>query len=169
MINYKDILPKDLGFDPFTSFRNWAMITAEVDGKHNSMIIGWGSFGVLWRKDVASVFVRENRYTYEFIEKANKFTISFYDEKYKEQLAIYGSKSGRNLDKDSAANFHPIKINDAITYEEAHTTIICKKVYQAKLEPAFYLNETGNDFYCINDDGTRHHMYVGEIERIIQK
>ena len=169
MNKFKDILPKEIAMDPFDGFRNWAMITAEVDGVHNSMIIGWGGLGVLWRKDVATVYVRENRYTYEFIEKADKFTISFYDEKYKEQLKVYGTKSGKDIDKDFVTNFHPMKINDAVTYEEAHTTIVCKKIYQAKLEPQFYLNDVADQFYGINNDLTRHHMYIGEIERIFKK
>ena len=169
MNKYTDVLPNESGINPFDSFKNWALITAEVNGKHNTMTIGWGSLGVLWRKNIATVFVRENRYTYEFIEKADKFTISFYDEKYKEQLAIYGSKSGKYFNKDELTNFHPINIDGAFTYEEAHTTIICKKIYQAKLEPEFYLNNVADQFYSINDDGTRHHMYIGEIEKIIKK
>ena len=92
-----------------------------------------------------------------------------YDEKYKEQLKVYGTKSGKDIDKDFVTNFHPIKINDAVTYEEAHTTIVCKKIYQAKLEPQFYLNDVADQFYGINNDLTRHHMYIGEIERIVKK
>lgn len=164
-----EISVKDLKIDPFQAFRNWAMITAKVANKHNSMIIGWGCLGVLWRKDVACVFVRENRYTYEFIEQSDYFTISFYDEKYKKDLTIYGTKSGKNVDKDALTNFHPISIDEAITYEEAHTTIVCKKIYQSKLEPSDYLNDVAEEFYKLNDDGTRHHIYIGEIIKIVKK
>ncbi len=168
-MKYKVLKAHELKFDPFAAFHNWAMVTAQVNGKHNSMIIGWGALGVLWRKDVATIYIRENRYSYEFFEKADLFTISFYDESFKKQLAVYGTKSGRDVDKDELTNFHPLEIDGTITYEEAHTTIVCKKIYQAKLEPEFYLNDTANEFYGINDDGTRHHMYIGEIINIIQK
>ena len=165
----KEITVEEIGISSFSGFRNGCLITANYNDKHNTMTIGWGGFGVLWRKNVATVYVRENRYTYEFIEKGDYFTISFYADEYKKELGIYGSKSGRDYDKDALANFHPIKIDEAITYEEAYLTIVCKKLYQAKLEPEFYLNEVADEFYKMNDDGTRHHLYIGEIIKILKK
>ena len=169
MNNLREIKLEEMNIDPFKDFRNWALVTAYTNGKHNTMTIGWGGLGVLWRKNVATVYIRENRYTYEFIEKADYFTISFYEEKYKPALSLYGTKSGRDIDKDQEAGFTPVILDDAVTYEEASLTIVCKKLYQAKLEPVFYLNEVADEFYKLNDDGTRHHLYIGEIIKILKK
>lgn len=156
--------------DVFKNFHDWAMVTAEYNDKHNSMIIGWGHLGVVWRQDTAIVFIRENRYTYEFIEKADNFTISFYDkEKYLDGLKIYGSKSGRDYDKDLLSGFHPIRMHDMITYEEACLTIFCKKIYSIKLSDDGINDSSISEFYSYNDDGTRHHMYVGRIVDILEK
>lgn len=156
--------------DVFKKFHDWAMITAEYGGKHNSMIIGWGHLGVVWRQDTAIVFVRENRYTYEFMEKAEGFTISFYEkDKYLDALKVYGSKSGRDFDKDQLTGFHPIKHLDLVSYEEASLTIYCKKIYSIKLDDEGINDQSISDFYKINDDGTRHHMYVGRILDIVEK
>ena len=70
MNNLREIKLEEMNIDPFKDFRNGALVTAYSNGKHNTMTIGWGGLGVLWRKNVATVYIRENRYTYEFIEKA---------------------------------------------------------------------------------------------------
>ena len=158
-----------LTVNPFDTFRNWALVTAKVNDKHNSMVIGWGALGVLWRKDVAIVFVREDRYTYEFIEKASEFTISFYDEKYKDQLKVYGSKSGRDMDKDLETKFTPETIHNTVTYKEAKMTIVCRKMFQTRLNDQDFTDLVPSDFYQNIDKSIRHHMYIGEIIDIIQK
>lgn len=158
-----------LTVNPFETFRNWALVTAKVESKHNSMVIGWGTLGVLWRKNVAIVFIREDRYTYDFIEKATEFTISFYDEEYKDALKIYGSRSGRDLNKDTAANFHPVSVHNTITYQEANLTLVCKKLYQTRMNDEDFTDLVPVEFYEQIDKSVRHHMYVGEIIEIIEK
>ena len=158
-----------LTVNPFDTFRNWALVTAKSGESHNSMVIGWGTLGVLWRKNVAIVFIREDRYTYEFIEKANQFTISFYDEKYLEELKVYGSKSGKDVDKDKVTWFHPIPVHDTITYEESKMTIVCRKMYQTRMNDEDFTDFIPVEFYQNIDKSVRHHMYIGEIIEIIQK
>lgn len=158
-----------LTVNPFDTFRNWALVTAKHDNIHNSMVIGWGTLGVLWRKNVAVVFIREDRYTYEFIEKAPEFTISFYDEKYIEALKVYGSKSGKDIDKDQVTGFHPITVHNTITYEEAKMTIVCRKMFQTRLNDEDFTDLVPTEFYQNIDKSVRHHMYIGEIIEIIQK
>ena len=40
------------------------------------MVIGWGGLGTLWGKAVCTVYVRPQRYTYEFMERENAFSVS---------------------------------------------------------------------------------------------
>ena len=61
----------------------WALLTAGDKNKFNSMTISWGSFGVLWFKNVVKIYVRPERYTLEFLKNQDYFTVSFYDAKYK--------------------------------------------------------------------------------------
>lgn len=158
-----------LTVNPFDTFRNWALVTAKNKDSHNSMVIGWGTLGVLWRKNVAIVFVREDRYTYEFIENAKEFTISFYENDYAEALKIYGSKSGRDFNKDQEANFHPVEVLNTVTYEEAKMTLVCRKMYQTRMNDEDFTDYVPADFYQNIDKSVRHHMYIGEIIEIIQK
>ena len=106
---------------------------------------------------------------YEFIEKAPEFTISFYDEKYIEALKVYGSKSGKDIDKDQVTGFHPITVHNTITYEEAKMTIVCRKMFQTRLNDEDFTDLVPTEFYQNIDKSVRHHMYIGEIIEIIQK
>ena len=89
--------------------QEWALLTAGVREKFNTMTISWGGLGTIWNKPVVTVYVKPIRYTYEFMESNEYFTISFYDEKYKKDLGILGSKSGRNLDKIALTKQHLLK------------------------------------------------------------
>ena len=91
----------------YTIDQEWALLTAGVEEKFNTMTISWGGLGTIWNKPVVTVYVRPNRYTYEFMENNEYFTISFYDKEYKDDLGILGSKSGRNLDKISLTKLTP--------------------------------------------------------------
>ena len=97
------------------------------------------------------------------------FVCSFYDQKYLEQLKIYGSKSGKDFDKDQLAGFNPLKVYDTVTYEEADVTIVCKKMFQTRLNDQDFTDNIPVDFYENIDKSVRHHMYVGQIIEIIEK
>ena len=78
---------------------DWMLITAADKEKVNTMTASWGCLGVLWNKNVCVAFVRPQRYTYEFIEKADTVSFSFFDEEYRDALRYCGSHSGRGFDK----------------------------------------------------------------------
>ena len=80
----------------------WALITAGSEEKWNTMTVSWGGLGELWGRDAAFIFIRPQRYTREFIEKSEFFTLSFFGGKNKKELSLCGSKSGRDIDKAAA-------------------------------------------------------------------
>ena len=114
----------------FDKFKNeWALLSVGPLDNHNAMTVAWGGLGYLWRKEVAFIFVRPSRYTFKFSENNDFFALSFFDEKYRDALSYYGTKSGRDVNKDEACNFHPFELNNVTVYEEAKTTIICRKSF----------------------------------------
>src|SRR5512141_1651102 len=72
-------------------------------GHYNTMTVGWGSLGTMWEKPLAMVVVRPVRYTYQFMEEYDTFTLSAFPPKYQRALGILGRRSGRNGDKIAAA------------------------------------------------------------------
>ena len=60
---------------------NWALVTAGSLGDYNTMTISWGGLGTLWSKQVTTIYVKPIRYTYQFLEKNDYFTITFFDKR----------------------------------------------------------------------------------------
>ncbi|MBQ8475179.1 MAG: flavin reductase family protein [Clostridia bacterium] len=167
-MSYRTVRPEELGGNVFNMIgRDWMLVCAEKNDKFNAMTASWGGMGVLWRKNVAFVFVRPQRYTYEFIEKSDNLTLSFFGEEYREALRICGTKSGRECNKIAEAGLTPFSVNDGCTaFKEASVIMECTKMYggflsaEDVIEPAV-LNEYVNGDY--------HKMYVVSIDRILVK
>ena len=113
---FEEININDLNFNVFNKLNNeWALVTANQNNKVNTMTVSWGGFGVLWNKNVATIYIRDSRYTKEFIDNSAYFTISFYNNEYKDKLKYLGIKSGRDTNKIKDVDFN-IVIDDNISY-----------------------------------------------------
>ena len=141
--------------------RDWALITAGTEGDYNTMTASWGGMGELWNEPVAFIFVRPQRHTFGFTEKNDKFTLTFFDEKYRKALAFCGSHSGRDYDKAKETGLTPA-YGDGYTYfEEAKLYLVCEKLYAQDLkEECFVVPEVSGKNYPTKDF---HRMYVGKI------
>ena len=162
--NFKQIRPEDLTDNVFKLIgKDWMLITAGNINKFNTMTASWGMLGVLWHKPVFTVFVRHNRYTYEFIEANNYFTLSFLDKEHRDILQLCGTTSGRETDKIKESGLKPIKTDKGnITYEQARLVVECKKIYYNDLVPSNFLSEGINDLYPLKD---YHRLFIGEIDQ----
>ncbi len=120
--------------DPFTKFeKDWGLLTAGSRDSFNSMTIGWGSLGTVWSRDVLTVYVRPDRYTWQFLKDSDTFTVSFYPESCRKALSLMGTLSGRDTDKVAAAGLTPKFLPQCITFEEASETFVCRKIYMAPM------------------------------------
>lgn len=155
----------------YTIDQEWAVLAVGRKEKFNAMTISWGGLGTIWNKPVATVYVKPNRYTYKFMEENEYFTISFYNEKYREDLKILGSKSGKNVDKVALTKFTPEFLKNTTSFKEAKLTIICKKIYFQDLD----INNISTDSIPQNEVDRFykrepiHRMYIGEVIDIIDR
>ena len=143
---------------------DWALLTAGTINDFNTMTVSWGGIGELWGKDVGFVFVRPQRYTYEFIEKNDYFSLSFFGGEYKKELGICGSKSGRDIDKMAETGFTPVDLENVVDFEQAKITIVMKKLAYQDMKPEGFLDESIMKNYANNDF---HRIYVGEIVKVV--
>lgn len=143
---------------------DWALLTAGTKDDFNTMTVSWGGIGELWGKDVCFVFVRPQRYTYEFIEKNDYFSLSFFGGEYKKELGICGSKSGRDIDKMAETGFTPVYFYNAVGFEQAKVNIVLKKVACQDMNPDGFMDESIMKNYANNDF---HKVYVGEIVKVL--
>ena len=151
-----------LNMDAFDAFHHgWALLTAGSMDCFNTMTISWGGVGCLWNRSVATVYVRPCRYTYEFMERGAYFTVSFYPNEYKNALALLGRESGRDGDKVSASGLTPVACGESVTFAQAKTTLLCRKLYHQDMIPE---NIPADIFSRFFDEGeTPHRMYIGEV------
>jgi len=140
----------------------WMLITAGPPEAHNTMTASWGGFGVLWSKNICWCVIRPVRYTYEFMEKAESFTLSFFDEKHRGALEFCGSHSGRDVDKAATTGLTPIAgtLPGTTRFAEARLVIECRKIYFQDLDPTHFLDASIDGNYPNKD---YHRMYVGEV------
>lgn len=140
--------------------KRWTLITAGGLSNFNTMTASWGGLGVIWNKNVVTVYVRKHRYTYQFIENSDNFTLSFFGEEHRKALQICGSESGRDGDKIKKAGLTPMNVENCIAFEEADTVLLCKKIYRHEIGPENMINLEPEKLYPMKD---YHVLYIGEI------
>jgi len=153
---------KDI-FDLFG--KRWALVTAGTEEDFNTMTIGWGGLGTIWGKPMATVYVRTSRYTHEFMEKCDQFTISFYPEEYRKVLGTLGSNSGRDMDKIHDSGLTPMKAGGSVSFREAEVTLVCRKLLCERLDEDRIPEDILKKYY---DGDDPHDMYIGEVVEIIE-
>lgn len=140
----------------------WMLVTAGTMESFNMMTANWGALGELWFKDVAFVFIRPQRYTFEFTEESDYLTLSFFDESHREALNICGRESGRDIDKVAKTGLTPYQTEcGSVAFREAKLVLECRKLYADRLNPdAFVVPELAEKCY---KNGDYHQLYVCEI------
>ena len=142
----------------------WVLLTAGdfSTGQYNTMTIGWGAIGTMWSRPFAYVAVRHSRYTYEFMEKFETFTLSAFPSEYHQALGLLGNRSGRDGDKIAESGLTPTasQIVAAPSFSEAEIVIECRKNYYNDLNPAHFVDE---DIYRQYPNRDFHRIYYGEI------
>lgn len=126
-----------LDINPFTKLsKEWALVTAGDKEKSNTMTVSWGGTGVLWGKNVVFIFIRESRYTKDFIDNGEFFSLSFLSEKYRDALKYCGAHSGRGEDKWSKAGLTPATRHGIPYPDEANLVFLCRKMAAVPIEEA---------------------------------
>ena len=145
---------------------DWAHVSAGDKTEWNTMTISWGGIGELWGKDVVFAFIRPQRYTKEFMDKSDYFTVGFFEDEFKEALKICGTKSGRGCDKITMAGLTAECDGEAVFPAQARLVIKCRKIAVQKMDNSGFIDETIESNYKAGD---YHFIYIGEIEKILEK
>ena len=126
----KRIDPKEIGQNVFSLIGDqWMLITAGSRERCNTMTASWGGLGVIWGAPAATCYIRPQRYTKEFVDREEYFTLCFFGEEYRKALSLCGSKSGRDVDKFAACGLHAAPgsvLTDCPILEESPVNLECK-------------------------------------------
>lgn len=149
------------------------LLTTKADDKVNSMTISWGALGIEWSKPMFTVFVRENRFTRQQLEKNGEFTINIpYGAFDKKILGICGTKSGHTTNKVEELNLTLEAANEISVpaIKELPLTLECKVMYKQQQDgnavtqenkAKFHPQDVDSSFHGANKDF--HVAYYGEI------
>lgn len=168
-MSFKKIDLSECTFNPCKLIgKDWMLLTAGTADNFNTMTASWGQIGVLWNRDVFTCYIRPNRYTYEFVEKNELFTASFFGEEYRDALKFCGSKSGRDYDKAKETGLTPIDIEGTAAFDEANMIFVCRKLYKDSLKEEGFLTDDGiaNTFFSSDP---YHERYIAEIVAVYVK
>ena len=154
---------EDFTENGFQWFHDAELLAAGDKEKSNAMTIGWGGIGTLWGRTALTVYVAEKRYTKEFLDKAEYFTVMAFDVKDSKVLNYMGYNSGRDGDKAQALGLHTAyTANGTPYYTEATMVIECKIMYAAPFDPNGFKSDAPKKMYA-NFPAGIHSMYIGEV------
>lgn len=169
MKNFVEIQAENIKENVFQTIgKQWMLLTAGNKNSFNCMTVSWGAMGILFNKPVVIVFVRPQRYTFEFLEREDYFTLTTLPEDKRDAYMICGRKSGRDCDKIKESNITPIETESGLmTFNEGEMVLECKKIYGNFFNPEGFIptDIIPNNFAA----GDFHKVYIAEISKVWKK
>ena len=163
---FKEIAPEELMLNPFTKIgKEWMLITAGTAERCNTMTASWGGLGVIWGAPAATCYIRPQRYTKEFVDAGETFSLSVLDEEYRKTLNYLGTVSGRDEDKIAKAGLTVEHEGETPYFGEANTVLVCRKLYAQNYDPACFIDKSCDE-KCYPDKDY-HTMYIAEVEKVL--
>lgn len=144
---------------------NWMLVTAGTPLSYNTMTASWGGIGIIWEHPVAFITIRNTRYTYEFLQANDIYTLTFFGGAEKEAMRILGTMSGRDGDKVARTDLTPVETPlGSMSFQQATMIIECRKIYENALDPkSIFIDEIAAG-YMKNDE--RHILFFGEMVNV---
>lgn len=166
--SFRSVNPDKLEDNVFKAIgRDWMLVTAGTPVSYNTMTASWGAWGILWNKKIAICFVRPQRYTHQFLEKSDHFTLSFFPSGMRRTLNYCGTHTGRDVDKAAATGLTPIAGEaDTVYFAEARLVMVCRKIYFQDLDPRNFLTPEIQAEYPQED---YHRVFLGEIVNCLRR
>jgi flavin reductase (DIM6/NTAB) family NADH-FMN oxidoreductase RutF len=157
-----DLAYMEIAEDAVAKIRKGAFLTVQAEDLLNTMTIGWALFGVVWQKPIMMVAVRMTRHTFSIIEQATDFTVTVPKGGMDKELALCGTKSGRDIDKLAAAKLVTAKAKKVASpiIQAPGYQYECKIVYKSAMDPSHLDERYDTTIYPQKD---YHTLYFGEI------
>ncbi len=163
---FKEISAKEIEGNLIKAISDeWMLISAGNENGYNMMTASWGFAGEIWSNDSVIALIRPQRYTMDFVNDNDYFTLSFYGDN-KEIHKICGSKSGRDVNKTALTGLNPVFADNTVYFDEARLVLVCKKQYVGRLEEQNFCDKEPLSNYAAGDF---HYMIIGKIEKVLVK
>lgn len=144
----------------------WMLITSGGKESYNTMTASWGGVGTIWSTPVSFIAVHNTRYTYEFLQENDLYTLTFFDGAQKEAMTYLGTHSGRDGDKVAQSGLTPMETPlGNMSFEQGTMILECRKMYENKLDPKSIFDDQIAAGY-LKTDGQHHVLFFGEIVNV---
>lgn len=167
---FKAIEPEQIPEDIFTLVgKNNTVITAGRLNDFNSMVAGDGGIGILMGKPVTFCGLRGIRYTLEVILRDSVYTMTYFDERFRDDFMLFGAKSGRDSDKMKTTNLTAVETpSGKVAFKEAFLIIECQLAETHTINPKEIYAEKNKKFYddAFKDVGSYHKIVFGDITNV---
>lgn len=163
----KEISVSQLQMNPCLKIgREWMLLTAGDRSRgYNTMTCSWGHLGCLWNLPTSVCYVRPQRYTKEFVDREELYTLCFFPPEYRKALGYLGSHSGRDEDKVANAGLTPVFGEGYTYFAEAELVLVCRKLYRAPILEEHFLDKAVMEEEYLHRDF--HDLYIGSIEKVL--
>jgi len=168
---FNEIEAKDIPEDVFTLIgKDFAVLTAGKPSHYNSMVAGWGGWGILFSKPTTFLMLRSNRYTLELMRKEQSYTLAFFDNEYRDDVLQFGKQSGRDSDeKMRNTRLTAVETPEGnMSFKEAKLIIECKLVQVTTVSPDDFYTDDSRKFVVDAQAETKdyHKVVFGEITKV---
>lgn len=167
---FTSIEPNQIPEDVFTLVgKDYSVITAGTLSDYNSMVASDGGMGLLMSKPVTFCGLRGSRYTLEIILKDKIYTMSYFEEQFKDQFMLFGQKSGRDSDKMKETTLTPVSTpSGKVSYKEAKIIIECELAQTHTVNMDEVYADKNKTFYtdAYNEVGSYHKIVFGDITNV---
>jgi flavin reductase (DIM6/NTAB) family NADH-FMN oxidoreductase RutF len=163
---WKKITPNEIKDNPVTLCDNLLAVASGKEGDMNAMTVAWMTLGRIWSDPVAMVYVSPDRYTSEFLDRNEYFTITAFPDEDREKLMIIGTQSGLVGDKIKEAGL-TVEYTEFgnPTFAEGRLMIECRKIYSEQLDSAFLDADIRKSYYEDFQQSV-HRLYIGAIVNV---
>lgn len=152
--------------------KEWALAMAGTSPDDcNAMTIEWGHIGNIWGSPSATIYIRGSRYTKQFVDANDTFSMCFLPTELHDKHKVFGTMSGRDVNKSQLTGLTPVMVDDTPIYEESRLVFVCRKVFASVLDREHFVGESrASRFYAHSEtENDLHTMYIGFIEKILRK
>jgi flavin reductase (DIM6/NTAB) family NADH-FMN oxidoreductase RutF len=147
----------------------YTVITAGTGEDYNSMTASFGGWGILFNAPTTWCFLRASRYTLEYIRRERRYTMTYFDEPYRDQVMLFGTLSGRDSDKMKRHALTAVKTPAGnIAYKEARLIIECELTGITTVQPGDFYTEEGRSFIVTAYEEVKeyHKLVFGKITSV---
>jgi flavin reductase (DIM6/NTAB) family NADH-FMN oxidoreductase RutF len=145
-----------------TKIKEGAFLTVAAGDAVNTMTIGWAAIGYMWRNPILTVAVRDSRFTFTLIEKADDFTVTVPGNDYRKEIMFCGTRSGRDVNKFDACHLSTAQSRHVKSpiIDVAGLHFECRLVFKGAMDPA----QLVDDYQHLYPERDYHTLYYGEIK-----